>query len=67
VRKVIEVKQVPGTLFSVKSYLAVCDDGTVWMYTDSNDDWIQLPAIPEHKKEGFLERFHKFIFGCFYG
>lgn len=62
-RKVIEVKPVPGTLFSVKSYLAVCDDGTVWMYTDHGADWIQLPAIPAEKKEGVFDRFCKFVFG----
>lgn len=62
-RKVIEVKPVPGTLFSVKSYLAVCDDGTVWMYTDSNDDWIQLPAIPAENKQSLFDRFFRFVFG----
>ena len=55
-RKVIEVKPVPGTLFSVKSYLAVCDDGTVWMYTDHGSDWVQLPKIPAEKKEGIFTR-----------
>jgi len=62
-RKVIEVKPVPGTLFSVKSYLAVCDDGTVWMYTDHGADWIQLPEIPAEKKQSLFDRFCKFVFG----
>ena len=55
-RKIKEIKVVRGSLFSIKSYVATCDDGTAWLYTDSNDDWIQLPKIPAEKKEGIFTR-----------
>ena len=38
-----DVKQIAGT---PKSLVALCDDGTMWMFGDRSRTWTQLPPIP---------------------
>lgn len=30
----------------IAALVALCDDGTIWSYTQESGAWVQLPAIP---------------------
>jgi hypothetical protein len=46
-RKIIQITAAVGLTDS--SIYALCDDGTVWVYTYDSGEWKFLPVIPQER------------------
>lgn len=60
-RKIIQISECVASddrYASPWNMSALCDDGTVWIRSDVNSDWVRLPDIPQDGCDN-RTKFHK--------
>lgn len=50
-RRIIQISSNPSDAINTGGAWALCNDGTLWFYRSSENDWHKMKAIPQDEEQ----------------